>query len=169
MCLQAQCALTLWCDRFISCATAASVHKSGPMNRKKTRTGLDLDCGPVHRVAIYRNSPNQSSCQSFILRNIVEPKKTGSSRLRTGPIVGTYIGPCFHIYSPWFRSLGHPKRSRIEQDMTKITLSPVICHISILLVVMLITCATKLFDTTGYHPRHRITYLNMCTMQILFI
>jgi hypothetical protein len=132
-----------------------SVHKSGPMNWKKTGTRLDLDCSLVHQMAIYRNSPNQSSCQSFVLRNIVEPKKTGSSRLRTSPIMGIYTGPCFHIYSPWFWSLGHPKQSRIEQDMTKIILSQVFCHISMLWVVIHITCATKSFDTTGYHPRHR--------------
>jgi hypothetical protein len=138
-----------------SCWGVISIRKSSPMNWKKTGTGPDLDCSPVHQVAIYRNSPNQSSCQSLVLRNIVELKKTGSSRLVTGPIIGTYIGPCFHMYSPWFRFLGHPKRSRIEQDMTKIILSQVFCRISIPFVVILITCATKLFDTTGYHPRHR--------------
>jgi hypothetical protein len=39
-----------------------SVCKSGPMHRKKTGTGPDLDYGLVYQVAIYRNSLNQSSC-----------------------------------------------------------------------------------------------------------
>jgi len=66
-------------------------------------------------MAIYRNSPNQSSCQSFIWRNIVELKKTGSSQLRTGPIMGTYIGPCFLDFT--IRSIDQELQSRKSQAM----------------------------------------------------
>jgi hypothetical protein len=82
----------------------------------------------------------QFSCQSFILKNIIEPKKSGLNQLQLADMSHA-LYPIFPHIIPLITLHGSSKWLRTERDMTKYILHKYFVLIRITLVVLLIPCA----------------------------